>query len=63
MKNPIKKEGDIPNWIFWGTVSGVVLISLGVFLVGKFHSQLGVYSLVGGGISLYVSVISLVFKL
>lgn len=60
MKN---KKTDIPNWIFWGTVIGVLLISLGVFVVGKFHSQLGVLSLVIGGISLYASVIALVFKL
>ncbi len=58
-----KKDDEIPNWIFWGIVIGVLLISLGVFIVGKFHHQLGVYSLVVGGISLYVSVIALVFKL
>lgn len=60
---PKKKTEEMPKWIFYGTVGGVLLISLGVLLVGKFHSQLGVWSLVAGGISLYASVIALVFKL
>ncbi|MBS3052261.1 MAG: hypothetical protein J4428_02745 [Candidatus Aenigmarchaeota archaeon] len=58
-----KNESDIPSWIVWVTVVSVLLISLGIFIVGKFHHQLGTILLVIGGILFYISVITLVFNL
>lgn len=45
------------------TLAGVILLSLGIFLVGRFHSVFGTASIVIGSSIIYVTIIYLVFKL
>ena len=58
-----KSKEAVTDSLFFSILTGVLLISLGVFLVGQFHSRLGVFSLAIGSALLYISVIVLVFKL
>ena len=62
-KSTGQKQPDFPQWVLWTAIISVLLMSLGVFLVGQYHSQFGVLAMVVGGLMLYAWVIYAVFKL